>query len=720
MYLLSLYVTNTTLATDHPYTYLSKEKVELYKRVEVFFNRALNAGLVVKCEYTSSSKEELEKEYGFKLIEINRVIDEEAILNDEQYKLAKWLSKVTLSSFTACLNTMLPKYLKNTKKREKPVIVKRIHKNDINNLVLTPRQKDIYYLLEDKELLSEARKLSISIVNKLINLNAISIYEEERQLEDEEFKINGNAFLELNDEQKLAYDSFLNDNYRINYLYGVTGSGKTEVYLHLAKEFLSSGKQVLILVPEISLTPQMIDRVKERFTSVAFYHSELSNQERYEQYCRIKNNKVKIVVGTRSAIFLPFNNLGLIILDEENDSSYIQDNTPCYDTRRVAIKRIEDVKGKLLMASATPSLEYYSRALKGDIGFLKLTKRINNTLPSIEVVDLNKEIKKNHQYIFSNLLIDKIKERLSRHEQCIILLNRRGYSPIVKCGNCKTTLMCKDCDTALNYHKDEASLKCHQCGRVYHLPAKCPKCGHDDWIYYGFGTKRVEEEALKLFNGAKIARMDHDATLRKGSHQDILKRFENKEIDILIGTQMIAKGLDYPDVTLVGILNADASLLHQDYNSAKMTFDLLMQASGRSGRSLNKGEVVIQAFNTNHYVLNAVKKQDYDYFYRIEMNYRYQASYPPYRHLISLIISEQNEDKLNKLSLALKKSLDLTELKVYRSINLAKRIKEYRSRILVTGNDLRKMLVILDPLVRKFINDYSCRLKVEIDPLVLE
>ncbi|MBR4421763.1 MAG: primosomal protein N', partial [Erysipelotrichaceae bacterium] len=513
----------------------------------------------------------------------------------------------------------------------------------------------------------------------------------------------------------------INNEQMVSLLFGVTGSGKTEVYLHLADYYLKQNKEVLIMVPEISLTPQMIERVKERFDDVIFYHSELSDQERYEQYMRVKQGEVKIVVGTRSSVFLPFHDLGIIIIDEEHDSSYKQDNVPCYHARNVAIRRAMSHHAKVLLASATPSLDSYSRALKKDYQLLELKNRINLNLPEISVIDLTKQLRQKDSYIISKPLKEAITATLNNNKQVIILLNRRGYSPIIKCGSCGTTLMCQDCDTPLNYHKDENVLKCHQCSRVYKIPKTCPSCQSDKLIYYGFGTKKVEEELIDLFPQAQIARMDRDSVNHKGAHQQILKSFEKHEIDILIGTQMIAKGLDYPDVTLVGILNADAGLMHQDYNSAKMTFDLLMQASGRSGRADSIGQVIIQAFNTEHYAIKAVISHDYNYFYNIEMNYRQKTQYPPYSHIIEIILSDVNEKRLQDSLTFLNQETSALSYKIYRPYRLPKQQKQERYRILIMGKEIIGMLKDVQGIVDRYIaKNGMSHIKIDIDPLYLE
>lgn len=718
MYLVEVYVTNASLNVNYPFTYYSENEIKKYVRVSVRFNKSLTNAIVSDCYITNKSLDEINKENGFKIQPIIKVLDEEPIISQEQFNLAFWLSKTTVSPLISCLNSMLPKTLKTSKTTSGPKMVRKIRKNN-GEFKLTSKQTDIYNQIYNGMLAADARKLSTSIISKLIEKGAITEFEQECEYKPN--KANKEAFKKLTDDQRNAYEKIISTDKMVSLLFGVTGSGKTEVYLHLAKYYLSLNKEVLILVPEISLTPQMIERVKERFEDVIFYHSELSDQERYEQYKRVKQGDVKIVVGTRSSIFLPFHDLGLIIIDEEHDGSYKQDNVPTYHVKNVAIKRASDHKAKVLLASATPSLDSYSRALKGDYQLLELPNRINLKLPKIEVVDLTSEVKNSSSYIISKSLKNEIKNCLSNNKQVIILLNRRGYSPIVKCGNCGITLMCKDCDTPLNYHKDEGILKCHQCGRTYKVPQVCPSCNNKSLLFYGYGTKRVEEELNKLFPDAKTERMDRDNVSRKGAHERILNRFGKGEIDILIGTQMIAKGLDYPNVTLVGILNADAGLMHQDYNSSKTTFDLLMQASGRSGRAESSGKVIIQAFNPEHYAIKAVVYQDYNFFYNIEMNYRNKSNYPPYSHIVEILLSDENVDSLNRSANYLDRKLNELENKKYKPYELAKIKKQHRCRILLIDKDILKLLQQLHIIIDEYISSKNMsHIKVDIDPLYLE
>lgn len=719
MYVIEVFVQNPSLNVNQLYSYFYDEYIEPFKRVNLIFARSKSMGLVINCKEVEDLLA-YEEKLGFKLSKIISIIDDEPIINERQYDLAKWLSSTTISPFIACLNTMLPKALRTAKNVKSQRLIEIVNKNFPGDYKFTSKQKEIYDQISNGMLASDARKLSISIFNKLKENGLLTTSLIEKTYIENEI-IKEESFKELTQDQNAVYENILKTEKLVSLLFGVTGSGKTEVYLHLARNYLKNGKQVLILVPEISLTPQMIKRVKERFSDVIFYHSELNDQERYEQYKRVKEKEVKIVVGTRSSIFLPFDDLGLIIIDEEHDNSYKQDNTPCYNVRNVAIKIAHDNNAKVLLASATPSLDSYTRALKGEYNFVKLDKRINNKLPEISVVDLVKECKNKGSYIISKELNNELSKTLSENKQAIILLNRRGYSPVIKCSDCSSTLTCKECDVSLNYHKDEGILKCHMCGRTYKIPTFCPKCNSKSLIYYGFGTKKVEEELKKLYPNANIERMDRDNVNKKGAHKKILDSFENKEIDILIGTQMIAKGLDYPNVTLVGILNGDAGLMRQDYNATKLTFDLLMQASGRSGRALDKGKVIIQAFNPDHFVLNAVKAQDYNYFYNIEMNYRHKLSYPPYSHILEIILSDTNEMRLNNsIDYIYSKIKDLN-YKVYKPINISKINGLQRNRIMLLSKDTSSMIkntwIIIDDYLKK---GNMSKIKVDIDPLYLD
>lgn len=443
-------------------------------------------------------------------------------------------------------------------------------------------------------------------------------------------------------------------------LEGVTGSGKTEVYLQAIAHALSQGRSALMLVPEISLTPQMVQRVKERFgKDVAMLHSALSDGERYDEWRRIERKEAKVVVGARSAIFAPLDDLGLIIIDEEHEASYKQEDMPRYQARDVALWRGKYHNCPVVLGSATPDLATRARAQKGVYQQLDLTKRINgSSLPQVTLVDMREAVKTAPAPDFSQILLDQITERLARKEQVVLMLNRRGYSSFVLCRDCGFVLKCPNCDVSLTLHMDTHSMKCHYCGHEEAIPNRCPSCDSKKIRYYGTGTQKVQAELEKLLPEARILRMDVDTTRKKGAHERLLAKFGAHEADILLGTQMIAKGLDFPDVTLVGVLNADTSLSLPDYRSSERTFQLLTQVSGRAGRADKTGQVVIQTYNPEHYAIQLACRQDYEQFFFYEMNLRHLNNYPPYYYTIKITVSAKSEAEAAKESFAIKKGLD--------------------------------------------------------------
>ncbi|QER67354.1 primosomal protein N' [Paucilactobacillus nenjiangensis] len=433
-------------------------------------------------------------------------------------------------------------------------------------------------------------------------------------------------------------------------LQGVTGSGKTEVYLRSIAETLANNQTALMLVPEISLTPQMVTRVKSRFGDlVAVLHSGLSNGERYDEWRRIERGEAKVVVGARSAVFAPLENIGLIIMDEEHESSYKQDETPRYHARNVAKWRSDYYGATVVLGSATPSLESRARAQKGVYQHLLLPERINQQpLPAVQVVDMRQELRKHAESNFSTELLDEIQIRMSRGEQSILMLNRRGYSSFIMCRDCGFVLQCPNCDISLTLHMDTHTMKCHYCGHEEPIPKICPNCQSHKIRYYGTGTQKVQEELQAIIPDAKILRMDVDTTRRKGMHEKLLNSFGNQEADILIGTQMIAKGLDFPNVTLVGVLNGDTALGLPDFRSSERTFQLLTQVSGRAGRADKTGSVIVQTFNPDHYAIKLAQHHDYEHFFQMEMNIRHRGKYPPYFYTLQISVSHEEEAQAAK------------------------------------------------------------------------
>uniref|UniRef100_A0A7U3YGP0 Replication restart protein PriA n=1 Tax=Geobacillus sp. (strain Y4.1MC1) TaxID=581103 RepID=A0A7U3YGP0_GEOS0 len=453
------------------------------------------------------------------------------------------------------------------------------------------------------------------------------------------------APLSLTAEQEKALSSVIEsvrtNKHEVFLLYGVTGSGKTEVYMQAIEEVLRQGKEAIVLVPEISLTPQMVKRFKGRFGSqVAVLHSGLSIGEKYDEWRKIHRKEVQLVVGARSAIFAPFENLGMIIIDEEHETSYKQEENPRYHARDVAIYRARVHGCPVVLGSATPSLESFARAKKGVYQLLTLQKRVSdNGMPDVHIVDMREELRSGNRSMFSRALFEKLKDRLHKGEQSVLFLNRRGYSTFVMCRGCGYVIRCPHCDISLTYHRAGQRLKCHYCGYEEPITYHCPSCGNEHIRFFGTGTQKVEEELTKLLPEARVIRMDVDTTSRKGAHERLLAEFGEGKADILLGTQMIAKGLDFPKVTLVGVLAADTTLHLPDFRASEKTFQLLTQVSGRAGRHALPGEVVIQTYTPEHYSIALAAKHDYDAFYQREMVLRKMHGYPPFYYLTLITVS---------------------------------------------------------------------------------
>lgn len=490
---------------------------------------------------------------------------------------------------------------------------------------------------------------SQSTIKALIQKGQLRETQEEMYRDPYEDRIfQQTAPLKLTDEQKTAISPILQSikdrKSETFLLYGVTGSGKTEIYLQSIQRVIEEGKEAIVLVPEISLTPQMVNRFKSRFgKDVAVLHSGLSVGEKYDEWRKIVRKEAKVVVGARSAIFAPFENIGIIIIDEEHENSYKQEDNPRYHARDVAIYRSKRHQCPVILGSATPALESFARAQKGVYTLLTMSKRMNNhELPHVSLVDMREELRKGNRSMFSEELFTKLRERIEKKEQTVLLLNKRGHSSFVMCRDCGYVLQCPNCDISLTYHRHTNQMRCHYCGFETYVPNTCPECQSEHIRYFGTGTQKVEEELGKLLPEARVIRMDVDTTSRKGAHEKLLKAFEDGEADILLGTQMIAKGLDFPNITLVGVLNADTSLHLPDFRASEKTFQLLTQVSGRAGRHELTGEVVIQTYTPEHYSIELAGKQNYDNFYRQEMVMRKMGLYPPFYYLTLITISHEN------------------------------------------------------------------------------
>lgn len=645
---------------DKYFTYLIPDSMKTIIKVGMkvlvpFGNKTINA---IVLEIT-------DKKPDYKTKEIISISNPNFYLNEEQIKIAYFLKEETLCPLISAFQVMLPSALKVKKQEHNYDIYTEYitlnkdsnYQEYIKNNPRRTKQIEIINLLQKNDLLKS--DCSSQIINQLLENKIINIRKEIKYRINE--RIDREEELPLNKEQQEAYNKVFSqiDKYNTFLLYGVTGSGKTEVYLHLVKSVLDMGKSAIILVPEICLTTQTVKKFYQRFgDDVAVFHSGLSDGEKYDEYKKIYNGEVKIVVGTRSSIFVPLKNLGIIIIDEEHSDTYHQENTPRYNAIDVAKYRCKLNNIPLILASATPSLESKARADKNVYKLLTLKNRVNNLkLPQTEIIDMEKEIAKGNT-IFSDVLLEEIDKCLNNNEQAILLLNRRGFSTFISCSNCGYTYKCPNCDITLTYHKSNNKLRCHYCGYYKDKDDTCPNCHENALNYLGLGTQKVEEELKNIYPNAKIIRMDQDTTTKKGSYQKIIDSFENHEYDILLGTQMISKGLNFKDVTLVGILNADTSLNIPDFRANEKTFALLEQTSGRAGRYKKEGKVIIQTYNVDNKVLNYVKNNDYDNYYLYEMDIRHKLKYPPYTYICLVVVKSKDYDYLSKEVNQIKNILD--------------------------------------------------------------
>lgn len=714
-----VYIEYTNMAVDQAYHYACQGlHVEQGMRVHVDFSNRIVVGFVFEVMEMSESQIAA---LLYQIKDIVLVLDEIPLMNKELFSLAQYMSKRYVSSFIGCCQVMLPNKLKpksnaQTFKMETWVIFqKRV------TLRGEKQKQALRFMEENKEVKRATFNLHFPTqLTSLIKLEAVVL--EQRECVATVEKVPNDIQFDLTIQQIESLEKMNTTNQYHTYLFhGVTGSGKSEVFLQMAKAVIDQGKQVLILVPEISLTPQMVKRVKARFVNqVAIYHSSLNNQEKYEQYRLVVQNKVNIVVGTRSAVFMPFTNLGLIILDEEHDQSYKQDNAPRYHARDIALYRGKHHDCKVLLASATPSLESYARAIKGVYTLVEMPNRIHHSMPKIQLIDMQLAMRNGEHHIISNTLKIAIQDRLQNQEQVILLLNRRGYSPVLRCVDCGHVTMCPHCDLALNYHKSENVLKCHLCGYTQKKQYSCEKCGSHQMKYIGLGTQRLEEYVQECFPSASIVRMDADTTSTKNAHEKLLKKFE-KEGDILLGTQMIAKGLDFENVTLVGIVNADSLLNRTDYRCVELTFDLLTQASGRSGRGKKEGEVLIQAYDINHYVMRCVKEHDYQRFFYQEMQFRHLAMYPPYSYLGSMVFLNKDAQIVYHEAQFMVETIRHKKMYCLGPIELLKIKDSHRVRLIVKSKNEDEIAQVFYEVYKQHINNKGkSTIEIDIHPYILE
>lgn len=632
---------------DKVFDYISVDGVNEGDRVLVPFGRQTIEGFVVG--FSSASDLPYEK-----LKAIVKRLDDFSALSEETLRLAEFLRDTYHVPFALALRQFIPSELRGGKVKEKTVLIVTLSDIPIEEMI-SSLKKSATAQIGIIETLAKTKRTGYTELSEKFGSSAIRTLEKRGFLTVTEEKSGRTPYtslensakdVKLTPEQARAVYGIENTDKRTSLLFGVTGSGKTEVYLKLISDTLKKGKTAIMLVPEISLTPQMLRQLRARFQGeVSILHSKLSAGEKFDEWLRLKRGEAKIAIGARSAIFAPLDNLGLIVIDEEHDGSYEAENSPRYKTIEVAEERARLSGAKIVLGSATPSVESYDKAIGGEYYLAEMKTRINGkNLPEFIVADMRQEIRRGNESIFSSDLKSEIEDCLKQGNQAIIFFNRRGYSRQVLCRDCGNVIRCENCDVALNYHKDQGVLKCHFCNATYKMPSACPECGSINLSYNGIGTQKVVDEIKRLFPSARLLRMDNDTTSGKEGHFKILKDFSDKKADILVGTQMVAKGHDFPAVTLVGILDADMSLYFSDYRSGERTYQLITQVAGRSGRADKKGKVVLQTYNPDNEVLRFAINYDYVGFFEREKAVRKSTNFPPYS-LVLRIMVEADDDK---------------------------------------------------------------------------
>ncbi|MFF5910476.1 primosomal protein N' [Staphylococcus saprophyticus] len=655
--------------------------------------------------------------------------------NDDLTQIAPLLKQGIVSEVTLLSQNV------NKKKQRAICVVEGFNYDSVlNSLEKSKKQYELYAFLLDEQhrivLLKdiEAMGYSKSSVDTLIRKGFVEKYDAVVERDPFETRVfEQDVKQHLTSDQQRAFEAIsekIHAHEQCTYLlHGVTGSGKTEVYLQTIEEVLNLNRQAMMLVPEIALTPQMVLRFKRRFgDEVAVLHSGLSKGERYDEWQKIRDGKARVSVGARSSVFAPFKNLGMIIIDEEHESSYKQEDYPRYHARDIAQWRSEYHQCPLILGSATPSLESFARAEKGVYELLSLPNRVNQqALPEVEIVDMREELNSGNRSMFSNQLRDAIQQRLDNQEQIVLFLNRRGYASFMLCRDCGHVPQCPNCDISLTYHKSTDQLKCHYCGHQEVSPNQCPNCESEHIRQMGTGTQRVEELLQEAFQEARIIRMDVDTTSRKGAHEKLLNDFGSGKGDILLGTQMIAKGLDFPNITLVGVLNADTMLNLPDFRASERTYQLLTQVAGRAGRHEKEGQVLIQTYNPDHYAIKDVQENDYTAFFQKEMNYRKIGKYPPYFFLINFTIAHKEMKKVMEASKHIHKILlqHLTDKALVLGPSpaaLSRINNEYRFQILVKYKRepaLHEALKYLDDYYHDQYLKEKLSLKIDIAPQMM-
>ncbi|MCF8008908.1 MAG: primosomal protein N' [Halanaerobiales bacterium] len=726
---------------NKPYDYIIPDnllgKVDIGTAVIVGFGNRKLRGFVINLK----DKTELQPE---QIKEVKKLISPSPFFSQKDLKLYRWISKYYCALLIDVLKAAVPTAVFKGKIRKKVVkmVELNIKKTDINKYLVqlknkAPSQyKVLKYFKEDPS--------QIVLLNNLIkevdvyrgSIDALEKKEILKKSEQIKRRIPYKDFdqklikdLDPSKEQQRALDiikkDLFNKKSKTYLLHGVTGSGKTEIYIQLIRKVINKDRSAILLVPEISLTPVMVKRFYSRFgEKIAILHSGLSTGEKYDEWRSIKKGKAKIVIGARSAIFAPVKNLGIIIIDEEHENSYKQNNSPYYHAREVAKKRANLNNIDLILGTATPSLESYHQAVTKEYVYLSLPNRIDNkVMPPVKIIDMKEELKEGNPSIFSRFLQKKLKEALKKNEQAILFLNRRGYSSFVMCRSCGHVIRCDNCDISMTYHKKEDKLICHYCGQSKEVFKNCPNCNSRYIKDFGVGTERIENEMKELLPQARVIRMDMDTTIKKGSHRRILKKLENKEIDILIGTQMVAKGHDYPNISFVGVITADTIMNLPDFRSSERTFQLLTQVAGRTGRGEKDGIVAIQTYNPDHYSVLAAKEHDYQYFYQKEIELRKVLKYPPFTYLINIITLDKDKAKAKSALYDLDRYVKNTKIKMEiigpSPAPIEKIRNNYRFQLLLKFNKIETRIKALNKIKSEYLTDpkYNVKYNIDVDPI---
>lgn len=710
-------------------------EVAVGKRVEVTLRGKVEKATILELKNTSPYK---------KIFPVKRVLNENSFLKEDQLKLLKWIEEYYCVGISKALKLFIPSTVRNKEKGKEQFFIKPLKSlEDLKDTAIAIRQKfpaqakviDALMMHPEGLLLSELLQMAGAtnspidtlVKKKLLSKKKISL----DRSESLDFEFFPSKPKKLNNEQSKALESIHSSiesrQSKTHLLHGVTGSGKTEVYLQAMSLARELGLSVILMVPEVSLTTQTVERIKSRFSEkIAILHHRLSHGERYDMWHQIRDGKISIVVGARSAIFAPLDNLGLIIVDEEHDSSYKQtDEAPCYNARDLAIYRAHLTKSVTILGSATPSIESYTNASNGKYILNTLNQKAASSFDlDFQIIDMVAEKERSPKgVLFSQKLLSGIEKRIKKGEQALLFLNRRGYHSVLLCSSCEKSFECPSCDVCLTYHKKENFLSCHYCGYSQSPPPRyCPSCKKETIEFKGVGTEKVEATLKAIFKGIRTLRMDADTTRHKGSHEKIYREFRQGKADVLIGTQMIAKGFDFPQVTLVGILSADGALHIADFRSEEHLFQLLMQVSGRSGRGALPGEVFLQTYLKDHPLYSLVKAQDYLGFYQREINNRKLFLYPPYTRLIKVIFKGSCQKNILNFANAIHQQLihhlpsNVLILPVLSAYNL--RIKDqYRYYFLIKTPSILQVTKAVKSLLKTVPKSKDSRLLIDVDPL---